>query len=270
MDTKKKQDLAGGRLSASSCTPAEPPAPAASCTSAAPETSASPGTSAAPNTPAARPAPARTRHSAAAHPHSTPRTPHSAAAHSRTIPRTLPRVFARVGAAALLAVALACPAALAFGDSGTGGITDVTEATADTVLTGEVKYTDDVVSVELPLSMHMDIKTDGNGVLDSAATPAVTSIVKNNTHGRPMRVTLYETKDPDGLLNDVVLTLNGKDISASVGPGTPGHSEQELVSFIEPAGGQDVLSLAASETSPGHVIPEQRTTVTITVKAIAL
>lgn len=258
MDTKTKKELAGGKRSAASCTPAEPPAPAASCTPAAPETSALPGTSAAPNTPAAPPAPAPVR------------TPHSAAAHSRTIPRTISRSFARVGAAALLAAVLACPAALAFGDPSAGGITDVTEATADTVLTGEVKYTDDVVSVELPLSMHMDIKTNSNGALDSAATPEVTSIVKNNTHGRPMRVTLYETKDPDGLLNDVVLKLNGKDISASVGPGTPSHSEQELVSFIEPAGGQEVISLAASETSPGHVIPEQRTTVTITVKAIAL
>ena len=116
----------------------------------------------------------------------------------------------------------------------------------------------------------MDIKTDGNGALDSAATPEVTSIVKNNTHDHPMRVTLYETKDPDGLLSDVVLKLNGKDIAASVGPGEPGYAEQELVSFIEPAGGQDVISLAASEASPGHVIPEQQTTVTITVKAIAL
>lgn len=258
MDTKTKKELAGGKRSAAACTPA------------APETFALPGTSAAPSTSVAPPAPVRAPHSATAHSRTTPRAPHSAAAHSRTIPRTISRSFARVGAAALLAAVLACPAALALGDPSAGGITDVTEATADTVLTGEVKYTDDVVSVELPLSMHMDIKTNSNGALDSAATPEVTSIVKNNTHGRPMRVTLYETKDPDGLLNDVVLKLNGKDISASVGPGTPSHSEQELVSFIEPAGGQKVISLAASETSPGHVIPEQRTTVTITVKAIAL
>ncbi|MFR1639943.1 MAG: hypothetical protein ACLSVD_12760, partial [Eggerthellaceae bacterium] len=95
----------------------------------------------------APPAPVRAPHSATAHSRTTPRAPHSAAAHSRTIPRTISRSFARVGAAALLAAVLACPAALAFGDPSAGGITDVTEATADTVLTGEVKYTDDVVSV---------------------------------------------------------------------------------------------------------------------------
>ena len=253
MDTKTKQGSAGGRLPAAPCTPiasripAEPPAPAALVVPAEPPAPA------ALVAPAARSAPARTRHPVAAR------------------LRIRRRVLARSVAAACLAVALACAVAVpAFGAPGVSGITDVTEGTADTVITGEVKCTDDVISVELPLSMHMDIKTNGSGALDSAATPEVSSSVKNNTRHRAIAVSLYETKDPSGLLDDVVLKLNGKDISASVGPGTPGHAEQELVSRLAPGGGQGVLSLAASETSPGHVIPEQRTTVTITVKASAI
>lgn len=161
---------------------------------------------------------------------------------------------------AALALVMAIPAA-ASADSQTitreGG-------TADTVITGKVGRTADVISVVLPTSVNMNIKTDSQGHLDQGATEDVeVDVINESKSTRTIDVELYETVDDGNLLAEVNLHINGQNINRAIGGAT---GEINLVESLAP-GGTEKLVLSASPMGANQVIHEGARSVKTTIKA---
>lgn len=162
--------------------------------------------------------------------------------------------------ATALALALAMPAAA----SASSTVVERDGATAETVITGKVGRAGDLISVVLPASISMSIKTDKQGRLDKDATKDVEVDVVNESKSTfPIDIELYETVDDDGLLSEVNLHLNGQNINRAVG-GASG--EINLLESLAP-GSTEKLVLSATSLGANQIIREGARSVKTTVKA---
>lgn len=174
--------------------------------------------------------------------------------------RLIHRQAASVAVASALVLVLALPAVANAANT----VIERDGATAETVITGRVGSDIDVISVVLPTSMNMSIKTDDEGHLDQDATKDIeVDVVNESKSTRPIDVELYETVDDDGLLNEVNLHINGQNINRALGGSA---SEINLVESLAP-GTTEKLVLSATPVGNNQVIHEGARSVKTTVKA---
>lgn len=170
---------------------------------------------------------------------------------------------------AVLALALAAPSAAFAADGSAPGASgsqtiERDGSTAETVITGKVGRTADVISVVLPATINMNIKTDDQGHLDQNATEDVeVDVVNESKSTHEVDIELYETVDDGRLLNEVNLHLNGQNINRAIG-GAAG--EVKLVESLSP-GSAGKLVLSASPLTASQTISEGARSVRVTVKA---
>ena len=175
------------------------------------------------------------------------------------------RAAASTAAATALILALAAPAST-IADVGASGSKTIERdgATAETVITGKVQRNEDIISVVLPASVNMNIKTDAQGRLDEKATKDVEVDVVNEAKStRTIDIELYETVDDGNLLAEVNLHLNGQNINRAIG-GAAG--EINLVESLAP-GQTEKLVLSATPVSANQKISDGARSVKTTVKA---
>lgn len=179
------------------------------------------------------------------------------------------RRASKLALAAALTLALVAPAAAFAADGSAPGVSgsqtiERDGATAETVITGKVERTADVISVVLPATISMNIKTDDQGRLDQEATEDVeVDVVNESKSTHEVDIELYRTVDDGRLLDEVNLHLNGQNINRAIG-GAAG--EINLVESLSP-GSTEKLVLSASPLAASQAIGEGARSVRLTVKA---
>lgn len=169
--------------------------------------------------------------------------------------------------AAVLTFALMMPAtAAAEATSGNSKTIERDGSSVETTVTGKVERIADVISVVLPASVGMSIKTDERGRLDQAATQNVeVDVINESKSTKTVDIELYETIDDEGLLKEVNLHLNGQNINRAIGRST---GEINLIESLSP-GETGKLVLSASPVGADRSIQEGARMVKTTVKATA-